>query len=585
MQQQVSFTDLGRVGVSAVNVELHWRCTENMVDTEETWRPCFGLAEGDEVSTVNTEDSMRATASDWWKAFPAPGDYPHYFSYSEIEIPLKSDDPRVDVDRTITGRAFSANWENWRNAYWDLACTGGSVFNPTVMQPPTVRDLIWMGQPPSTPLKGGGCALSNTRSAFRASTFWGTAAQEAAHTIGLRHTGNGHGELSGGPAVIRFGGDHGQIDPPGESTWGFDTQAMMVTNPGSGHVHDFLSYGGGLRWISVSTWNHLFTGFRDNRTFDEDRGPVVSSAASDGEQQAGASGDGEALIVRGTVEEDGRVSLEPVYIGDAGAYFFTEGNDVTITLDVVNGPLTRDVALTEANTHNGASGQSFVAAFPADLEGITSLTAAIGDNDPTIIETRGSGDGELSIDDLAPGLISWTPGAARPPFIVEASDDGGQSWWMLGTVDIPELEIDPAANPLTGSKWIVRVQGSDGPTVLLDEAPIDFGIPAPIAAIGSPLQGDRVEVGMAHVYAAVGVIGDDGSEYQWLIDGEPVTQGEVADVLRTSSKNHKPRPGTPQAKRKYTVQLWAVGRRFLFSPHRLFDHPEDGCCQLIWFGM
>lgn len=528
MQQQVTFTDVGRVGVSAVNFEVNWKCTSLMVETEDPRHPCFGLTEGDEVSTTRSADQMRNTTREWWKAFPAPSDYPAYFTYSEINIPYKGDDPRVSVDRTIVGRAADISWEDWRDAYWDLDCKGPK-FLPTVIRPASVRDLIWMGLPPWAPFGIAGCAWSNRRSAFLANTFWGTAAQETAHTMGLEHTGNGHLELTVGPAVIRFPGDHGQIDVPGESTSAFDTSSMMVVSaPSGGHVHDFLSYGQGQKWISVGTWNHIFTSLRDNRTFGESRGPVISSGAAGPSEQSGAVGEGQAMIVQGTVN-NGVVTIAPVYVGDAGAYFFSEGDDVTITLEGPDGPLSLSVALSNANTHGGNSGQYFVGAFPTDLVGIESMTVLVKGTDPVIIRGE-AGDGELRIDTLTRDLISWTAGAAQPPFNVEASDDGGESWWMLGAVDVPELRIDPAVNPLSGDGWVVRVQGSNGPTVLLDTAPIDFGTPKPIAAIGSPLDGDRVRVGMARAFASVGVIGDDGSEYQWYVDGELVNTGTVSDV-------------------------------------------------------
>jgi hypothetical protein len=526
--QRVGFSDVGRVGVSAVGVEFHWRCTEDMVATEDAGHPCFGAAEGDEVFTNRTEDEIRNATQGWWKAIPAPGDFPAYLTFSTIKIPHKDDSPRISVDRGITGRATTVSWENWRNAYWDLYCGDGDVFNPTQIRPPSVRDFIWMTQPPYVPLRGGGCAWVNNRTAFRANTWWATPAQEAGHTTGLRHTGNAHGELSGGSAVIRFGSDHGQIDLPTEVAWGFDTTTMMVLNPGSGgHVHDYMSYGGGLQWTSVGTWDHIYRSFVNNQTYGEERGPVISSSGGS-EATSGAPGDGDSYIVEGTVGEDGEVAVGAPYRGDAGVLFFPEGDDVTVTIDGPDGRFSLPAALVEGNTHLGSAFRTFAVAFPADSDP-DELTVVVGDGEPLVLESIGAGDG-ISITELGPGRISWEPGDASPPFLVEATDDGGETWWMLGETEEALLEIEPEVNPLAGEGWTIRVQGTEGPRIFIDEEPIDFGITPPLASIGSPLDGDRVPVGAVHAYAAVGVIGEDGSTYSWSVGGEPFSDGPVTDI-------------------------------------------------------
>ncbi len=100
----------------------------------------------------------------------------------------------------------------------------------------------------------------------------------------------------------------------------------------------------------------------------------------------------------------------------------------------------------------------------------------------------------------------------------------------MGRSDAPELVLDPMVNPLAGGGWVIRVQGSDGPRPIIDTAPIDFGIPPPVASIGFPLDGASIPVGVVHAYAEVGVIGDDGSTYTWLVDDVVFNAGPITDL-------------------------------------------------------
>jgi hypothetical protein len=340
----------------------------------------------------------------------------------------------------------------------------------------------------------------------------------------MRHTGTAHGELDGGDSAVRFSGDHGEISLPGEPTWGFDTDDMAAISPGSGHVHDYMSYGGGAVWTSVGTWNHMYTALVENRTFGESRGPVVSG--SGGEETAGAPGEGQAWIVEGTVSDEGAVSVSPPYYGDASAIFFPEGSDVVLTLtDSTGGERTVSTALFSGNTHHDPEFRSFAVAMPPDVDPV-SVSIEVTGSDPVVIELS-EDPTPLELTEIGNKSVAWNPGSATPPYRVEASNDG-KSWWALGTVETPSLEIDPTLIPFVGDGWTIRVQGADGPVVLAAEGPIDFGIPAPVASIGAPIDGARVPVGTVTANAAVGVIGDDGATYRWSVDDRPVNEGQMA---------------------------------------------------------
>lgn len=534
ISQRVEFLDTGRVGLGVVNVEFHWRCTEDMVSSDDDAHPCRGQSVGDPVSSQRTETEIRNGVQGWWKTIPARGDFPSYLNFSEVKIPHMNDDPVISVDRAITGRASALAWTSLRDAYWNLYC-GDDVDH--IIQPPTSRDFIWMTTPPWTPLTAG-CGIVGVRSAFRASTYWGTVAQEAGHTAGMEHAGNSHGEIRGGSAMVRFTPDHGQIDPPGQPTWGFDTTNSMVVTPGTGgHVHDYMSYGGGANWTGVDTWDHMFAVLYQNRMRAESRGTVYLAADGEaaalgetGEEAAvGEPGEGPALIVKGTISPDGGLSLEPARIGDASTFQFIEGNDVEVTIETVDGEsLTRGAALVAEATHNPSDSKSFVVAFPPDLE--PSLLSI----DPTefevmTVEPVGTGI-PLEIAEASPDLLRWDPGDAAPPFTVEVSEDGGETWWSLGTTEESSLSLSDGSAPMAGDGWMVRVQGADGPHVHFDTSPIDFGTPTPVASIGSPLDGERVPVGVVRAYAVVPLFGEDGTTYRWSVNGSVMNEGEVADL-------------------------------------------------------
>jgi hypothetical protein len=90
-----------------------------------------------------------------------------------------------------------------------------------------------------------------------------TVAHELGHALGRAHAGCAlHGEpppCDPVPQVFPCKGG-------GICTSGFDTAHLQVINPGSetdgSHVHDFMSYGGGQRWVSPYTYRHLYDTLR-----------------------------------------------------------------------------------------------------------------------------------------------------------------------------------------------------------------------------------------------------------------------------------------------------------------------------------
>jgi len=91
-----------------------------------------------------------------------------------------------------------------------------------------------------------------------------TIAEEIGHALGRPHAGcdvHPPGEDAPcEPTYQQFPCPHGGVCTPG-----FDThtlQAIGVGDPAGEHAHDFMSYGGGVQWISPYTYRHLYDALR-----------------------------------------------------------------------------------------------------------------------------------------------------------------------------------------------------------------------------------------------------------------------------------------------------------------------------------
>ncbi|MCP3910714.1 MAG: hypothetical protein GY713_07155, partial [Actinomycetia bacterium] len=535
ISQTVTFTDVGRVGVSAVAFEVYYLCDADWLILD--WHPCSGLAEGDVVSTISSPDDVRATLRSWWRVLPASGEFPDYITYSTVTIAHWQDRFAIDEPREVTGPATATSWRNWTDAFYDLYCDD-DLETPTLrIRAPSMRDFVAMFEPWPSPVPNAGCAPVNATRAFRTAEAGMVAAQEAAHTAGLRHTSLAHGE---GTGVVRFAGDHGQVALPSEPAWGFDTNAMAVLRPDFGdHMHDYLSYGGPM-WTSVETWELMFQALSRNRTVGEPRGSVVEAPsegpASDGDSSQAPGG--ESVLFEGRVNSEGEITMAAPILVPGGRLGPAAGPDVTVRLLNAGGDVLAEAVtgLEPAGTHGSSTAGVFAVELPVVPEAITLR-----------IDVDGQGSLDVTPDSPAPAIesgpvldgdrIVWqspSPG----PFEVEATNDGGDTWWPLGSSDDTSLAL-PDAGPVAGPGWTVRVQTTDGVRVASASSDgIDFTAAPPLAMIGVPANGDLMQPSMVHVEASSSGISDDGTTYEWIVDGAVVNEGRVAEVPIFSEGPH-----------------------------------------------
>jgi len=475
--------------------------------------------------------------------WPAPGSFPGYMNVALIALPHKPNEDDITIAPSRRRTVWSLSWSDWKDAYHDLYCDGLKI--PDILQPPSTRDMFWLTKAPGSPIAVGGCAWLGYRSAFLADARAGTVGQEAGHGYGLLHTSGAHGERRGGEAVLRFAGDHGQLGSPDRPEWGFDTERGVVINPRageSGHVHDFMSYGPGDQWISVGTWNHVIKSLANNRDYDDSRGRVMgrrdrssrSAAAPTAQESDAVTGTDtpeERWLYDGVIADDGRVSLGVPRLVDSTAVIASPGSDVVVTLvDSAGVELERvEVGARMIHTHGGSGGRSFQVLVPPSPEART-LVVEVEGSQRTEVTGSASELALVSAERRDRILsVSWEGGVPGSDVVLEVRREG-EGWWPLARTDQSSIDIDLSDMPFAGSDWQLRVQTSNGVTVLSDQTEIEFGQPAPKAAIASPAPGERVGAGIVDVSAMVSTIGDSEAVYTWLVDGQAVNEGPVASV-------------------------------------------------------
>ncbi|MFM7126845.1 MAG: thrombospondin type 3 repeat-containing protein [Actinomycetota bacterium] len=539
--RRVSFRQVGRVGISALNVELFWRCTAEMTTARSG--PCVGRMVEQTVSSVLDPAALIETARDLWRMWPAPGSFPDYLNIAPIALPHAPDTDHVAIAPSRRRTVWSLSWSDWRDAYHDLCCDESVI--PDIIRTPSTRDILWMTNPFWAPLPFGGRAWMGYRGAFISNSNPSTVAQEAGHGYGLLHTSGAHGERRGGEAILRFAGDHGQLGSPDRPEWGFDTARGVVINPRAGeggHIHDFMSYGEAPKWVSVGVWNHVVKSLANNRDYDDSRGRVLStrdrssrasaSPSVDGEDpNSGSAMPSEKWLFVGMIAEDGTVSLGAPQLVDSGAVQLLPGSEVVVSLLDAAGTVIERVEVDSRmmHTHGGSEGRSFQVLVPPSPAART-LVVEVEDGQRTEVTGEAGDLTLLSAERRDRTLsVSWEGGVPGSDVVLEVRREG-EGWWPIARSGQSSIDIDLTDMPFAGSDWQLRAQTSNGVAVLSDEIEVDLGQPAPKATIASPAPGERVEAGMVEVAAMVGTIGDADAVYTWLVDGQAVTEGPVASV-------------------------------------------------------
>lgn len=237
-------------------------------------------------------------------------------------------------DGAVEGVPLWDNQEIW-DEQPDFLARGRAVFVPLIFSPRSpigCSGRAGIGAPPM--FHGGACG--------------GTLAQEAAHSLGLIHVSNAHGEEAGGGSFERYSGDHGEMESSALG-WNIDTDQPILPTEGGTHRHDFMSYGGGNVFVSLDTWNRAATALRSANSTSNTDGPDIRGGAA--REPSNVS----TLIMTLTVRKDG-VDLSPVSrtdtpIGPAAPIekpaitVRVTGTGGTNTARLLTGPITHDLTV------------------------------------------------------------------------------------------------------------------------------------------------------------------------------------------------------------------------------------------------
>jgi hypothetical protein len=333
-----------------------------------------------------------------------------------------------------------------------------------------------------------------------------TAAHEVGHTQGLKHASCDHGERAGGECEP-WPFPHGGIDAADGA--GLNTPTLQpVPALGQGrpnlfickkggedlcrragvneHTHDFMSYGGPPKWISILTWERLLEKLRAL--------PLELLASPSA---------AEYLVVGGSLDTDGRLTLEPFYRIEPPDEF-NDGpgsGSYIIELQRANGSVlfARRFEPTPYFEEEGASFSEVLPYFSDTKRIVIRRGPITGPETLAVIEVSNN---SPKVNLLTPDggefwpasirqTIAWTASDADGDplhYAVQYSVDGGQTWHTLA-VDLAstELQINPAT--FAGSdQALIRVLATDEVNTGEDRSNALFIVPnkAPIAVVRSP---------------------------------------------------------------------------------------------------
>ncbi|HLF01500.1 MAG TPA: hypothetical protein VI547_05960, partial [Anaerolineales bacterium] len=427
---------------------------------------------------------------------------------------------------------------------------------------------------PASPINCEGRAGVGWPPQFHAGACGATFAQEAAHSIGLNHASNAHGELAGGLVDPAYPGPHGEIE---SNAYGFDTTAMQAFAPSEGgHMHDFMSYGRPA-WVSIYTWQKLARAFGATDIRVQSPAPHTARLNTfvDWEPQLQSQEIDKGLVFSGQIDPDGVVTLyNAVFRGQLPVPDASETvADYRIELRDSNGqPLASEPFAPRPLTHAATGTFSFFIIVP-DTPGVRQV-AFLNGNTLLVSFPVSAAPPEVELLEPAAGAtwpssgeitLRWQTLDSDSPTLfhqIEITKDDGQTWTVLGSgIQGTEFKLDLATVPASGDHWQLRIQASDGYNTAIDQVgPITIEPKGPMPIILEPLDGATLRPGQS--LTVVGQANDwtegdvPAESLEWLLDGQLLGVGEEISVENLSEGKH-------------TLTLRAANNRGLTGEHSI----------------
>lgn len=344
------------------------------------------------------------------------------------------------------------------------------------------------------------------------------AAQEVAHTMGLIHASNAHGEAVGGdwepwpyshgligPGTTNFGVIVQQVTPPSPANAGqwqlvvvdpcptanFSQRTPNCQLPETQAVHDFMSYGqstaflgplvtGFSNWISERTYDRIFNAIRYRRLSPSQAfmdslqfTSIESSAQSMQVVNRNTAERIEALMIGGIIDEKGSVNLLPIMRKPLPESQVLKSKPGPYAIEIFDDKSNLILRKSFNTDHASTTSRMFRVLVPYPE---TMKTIQIKDLTGPIHETKASPNTPV-VKVLSPNggevfekgiyTIKWEGkdvDGDQLSYLVQYSPDNGQRWQGVGLVkftDTTEVELH-VGELIPGNTAIIRVTASDG---------------------------------------------------------------------------------------------------------------------------
>lgn len=519
----VTFRQQPNPDVNVWMVDYYYRCGPELVDGDRSTRRagegatptgaesfCMGRAEGDIVNAKPNAWHAALAVLDWWNMAPFPSYFPDRFDYFNYVF-AAAESPAItlaDISSPILSPGSPANSDTLGIAFRSDVIVGTDGFGTmNVLMSSFVRGKAW-GSP----------------SFFRVTPNFATTAHEGAHTMGLRHTGNRHGESWW---ITRWSGDHGEIGRNREIVSAFDTLNMSALP--FNNRHDYMSYGP-LRWSSWDVWHHVEDAVGSNIARVDNR--VDEHMVQFFEELFGLGAppdESEIITLRGSINAN-TVTLETGF-SLPGAILVTEGDLVFRVLDENGETISEMASVLLEPSDTPEEPKAFIAplyipAIASELimfykgEEITRkpITPA---PDSVILTTPEVWPEEGAVN------VSWSNiGGASERHLLQVSEDN-ETWYTLADTTENSASIIAEQLPFSGTGWRMRVQSSSGLAIAISPtAEVTFPARHLIPKIVLPIADSTVSSNTyINLHAATTRFSKNTDALQWIINGVQVAKG------------------------------------------------------------